>query len=137
MYRYSKRSWRKINILNGVAEPEPAPTLRRRSARESKQPDRYGVWVNTTTTLSTDPLTVREALNSSEQKEWQQAMEEEIESIHKNHVWDLVEPLLDRQIISKWVFMTKRNANGTLEQHKAHLVAQGYSQQHGSFLTSC
>ena len=50
-------------------EPEPAPTLWR-STRESKLPDRYGVWVNTTTTLSTDPLTVCDALNSSEQKEW-------------------------------------------------------------------
>ena len=82
--------------------------------------------------LSTDSFTVREVLNSSEQKEWQQAMEEEIESIHWNHVWDLVEPPLDRQIIgSKWVFKTMRNANGTLERHKARLVAQGYSQQHG------
>ena len=50
-------------------EPEPAPTLRR-STRESKLPDRYGVWVNTTTTLSPDLLTVCDALNSSEQKEW-------------------------------------------------------------------
>ena len=74
--------------------------------------------------LSTDSFTVREVLNSSEQKEWQQAMEEEIESIHWNHVWDLVEPPLDRQIIgSKWVFKTMRNGNGTLERHKPHLVA--------------
>ena len=66
--------------------------------------------------LSTDSFTVREVLNSSEQKEWQQAMEEEIESTHKNHVCDLVEPPLDRQIIrSKWVFKTKRAVNRTLE----------------------
>ena len=38
----------------------------------------------------------------------------------------------DRKAVgSKWVFKTKRGADGTVERHKARLVAQGYSQQYG------
>ena len=32
---------------------------------------------------------------------------------------------------SKWVFKTKINADGSINKHKARLVAQGYAQQHG------
>ena len=35
-------------------------------------------------------------------------MEEEVKSMHKNDVWELVEPPQDRQVIgSKWVFKRK------------------------------
>ncbi len=38
----------------------------------------------------------------------------------------------DRKTVgSKWVFKTKKGANGTIERHKARLVAQGYSQRYG------
>ena len=38
----------------------------------------------------------------------------------------------DKKVVgSKWVYRTKRSANGTIKRHKACLVAQGYSQQHG------
>ena len=32
---------------------------------------------------------------------------------------------------SKWVFKTKRSANGTVERHKAWLIAQEYLQWYG------
>ena len=31
----------------------------------------------------------------------------------------------------KWIFKTKRNAEGEIEKHKARLVAKGYTQQYG------
>ena len=38
----------------------------------------------------------------------------------------------DRKAVgSKWVYKTKKSANGEIEGHKAHLVAQGYTQKHG------
>ena len=45
-----------------ISEPEP---VTRRSTRERKQPDKYGVWVNAATIQNKEPLTVNEALNSS------------------------------------------------------------------------
>ena len=48
---------------------------------------------------------------------------------YTNEVWDLPK---DRKTAgSKWVFKTKKGANGTIERHKARLVAQGYSQRYG------
>jgi hypothetical protein len=59
------------------------------------------------------------------------AMAEEMESLHNNQTWDLVElPKRNRKIWCKWVFKKKKAVleNGG-EKFKAHLVAKGYSQQ--------
>ena len=59
-------------------------------------------------------------------------MQNEIDSLHDNNVWELVELPLDRQPMgTKWVFKVKKNANGSIERCKARLVAQGYSQKEG------
>jgi uncharacterized protein (UPF0332 family) len=31
----------------------------------------------------------------------------------------------------KWIFKTKFKEDGEVDKHKAHLVAKGYTQQHG------
>jgi hypothetical protein len=40
---------------------------------------------------SEDPTTFQEAVNSQEKSKWMGAMAEEMESLHKNQTWDLVE----------------------------------------------
>ena len=73
-----------------------------------------------------------EALQSSEKGQWQEAMRKEMESIQSNEVWDLVELLANRKPVgSKWVFKRKFKADGSVERHKARLVAQGFSQKKG------
>ena len=63
------------------------------------------------------------------------AVDEEMNSLSANEVWDLVELPKDRKIVgSKWVFKTKRNAHGEIERYKAQLVAQGFSQKYGAGL---
>jgi hypothetical protein len=42
---------------------------------------------------SEDPTTFQEAINSQEKSKWMGAMVEEMESLHKNQTWDLVELL--------------------------------------------
>ena len=112
-----------------ISEPEP---VTRRSTRERKQPDKYGVWVNAATIQNKEPLTVNEALNSSEKNEWRKAMEEEVKSMHKNDVWELDEPPQDRQVIgSKWVFKRKIDSGTSVERYKARLVTQGFTQKPG------
>jgi len=40
-----------------------------------------------------DPRTVKEAVDSGDGKFWKEAMVDEMESLHKNEAWDLVELL--------------------------------------------
>ena len=85
-----------------VTEERTEPTVRR-SNRETSRPNYYGIWVNSVNTI-TEPLTVKEALSSSEKENWKGAMQAEFESLHSNKVWDLVLPSKDQKVInSKWV----------------------------------
>ena len=52
---------------------------------------------------------VKEAINSLESKLWKKSREEEIESLRKNDIWDLVTLHNGRRTIgSKWVFKRKQ-----------------------------
>jgi len=54
-----------------------------------------------------------EAMDSEDEKLWKEAMVDEMASLHKNEVWDLVELLAGKKPISgKWVFKKKTNAKG-------------------------
>jgi hypothetical protein len=57
------------------------------------------------------------------------AMEEEMESIHDNKTWSLVELSRGHRAIGlKWVYKVKRDENGGIVKYKARLVAKGYVQ---------
>ncbi|CAL8123074.1 unnamed protein product [Prunus armeniaca] len=59
-------------------------------------------------------------------------MEEEIKTIEKNKTWELVDHRQDKENIGvKWVYKTKFNPDGSIQKHKARLVAKSYSQQPG------
>ena len=105
----------------------------RRSTRNRHEPSRYGYQSGfMASSEEHDPSTVREALSTPDKARWEEAMAREMESIHSNKVWELVEPPLNRKIVgSKWIFKQKRDAEGTVTQYKAQLVAQGCSQIFG------
>uniref|UniRef100_A0A1X7SU84 Reverse transcriptase Ty1/copia-type domain-containing protein n=1 Tax=Amphimedon queenslandica TaxID=400682 RepID=A0A1X7SU84_AMPQE len=82
--------------------------------------------------FSDEPQSVKDDISLSEKEMWEEAMQAEIESLHKNKVWNLIAPPKDRKIINcKWVFKRKRGENGTVERYKARLVACGYTQRPG------
>ena len=59
-------------------------------------------------------------------------MVEEMQSLHKNKTWDLVEIPSGRNLDgSKWVFKKKMNTTSQFEKFKDQLVAKGYSQVEG------
>ena len=59
-------------------------------------------------------------------------MDEEIKMIEKNHTWELMQKPEDKEIIGlKWVYKIKYNEDGTIQKHKARLIAKGYSQLPG------
>ena len=79
--------------------------------------------------INDEPVNFHEAKNI---KQWTNACEDEIDSICKTNTWTLVKNPAGVKIIGlKWVFKIKRNANGSINKFKAHLVAKGYVQEHG------
>lgn len=73
---------------------------------------------------------------AAREKEWEQAMVKEMESIEKNNTWHLTElPKGHKFIGLKWFFKLKKDAEGKIIKHKARLVVKGYVQEQGSTLT--
>ena len=59
-------------------------------------------------------------------------MRDELDSMARNEVWELVDLPPGRKAIgNKWVFKVKRRADGSLDKFKARLVAKGYTQVEG------
>ncbi|CAL2257690.1 unnamed protein product [Prunus armeniaca] len=76
-----------------------------------------------------DPISLEKAVKDTK---WQKAMEAEINSIEKNHTWELTDlPKGQKTIGVKWVFKTKLNEKGEIDKHKARLVAKGHKQEYG------
>ncbi|CAI7804602.1 unnamed protein product [Closterium sp. NIES-54] len=77
-----------------------------------------------------EPVTLKEALESSDAEEWKNAMESELKSMEENGTWELVElPEGRKAITSKWLFKIKSDADGKIERYKSRLVAKGYQQK--------
>ena len=69
-----------------------------------------------------------EAIDSPNHKAWMDAMRDKLDSIARNKVWKLVDlPPGWKAIGNKWVFKTKRRADGSLDKFKARLVAKCYT----------
>ncbi|KAL5568431.1 hypothetical protein UlMin_025006 [Ulmus minor] len=76
-----------------------------------------------------EPVSFQEAV---QEKNWRDAMDEEIKAIEKNETWELTSlPKGHKAIGVKWVYKTKQNAKGEIERYKARLVAKCYSQKAG------
>ncbi|KAL6193395.1 hypothetical protein ACLB2K_034479 [Fragaria x ananassa] len=79
-----------------------------------------------------EPIEPKSYRVASEQKEWQEAMIEEVEALQSQGTWVLVPKPVDKNIVGcKWVYKLKKNADGTISRCKARLVAQGFSQTEG------
>ena len=68
-----------------------------------RPPDHYGEWVYLAENDTNEPKSVSEAMSSNEKKEWMNAMENEINSLKKHDVWELVELPKGRKTVGcKW-----------------------------------
>ena len=76
--------------------------------------------------------TIEQTLSGPTFKEWIKDMEEEINSMKSNKVWDFVDlPPGRKNIENKWVLGIKSKANETIDIYKSRLVVKGYTQQKG------
>ena len=58
----------------------------------------------------------------------------ELDSIHKNDIWDLVHLPKDRKALPcKWVYKYKYTSDRTSPKYKPRLVAKGFKQERGVY----
>ena len=70
--------------------------------------------------------------DAQECEHWKDVMHQEMDSIHKNGTWELVDlPLGKKAIGNEWVYKIKQKQDGFVDRYKARLVAKGYVQQKG------
>ena len=75
------------------------------------------------------PSTFHEALKSFH---WKEAMNEEMRGLLQNATWEIVDlPKGKIPVSCRWVFTLKCKADGSIDRHKARLVARGYTQTYG------
>ena len=76
-----------------------------------------------------EPHTYHKAMTSRESTQWIVAMNEEIESLQKNHTWKLIEKPKNQKIVGcKWVFKRKEGIPRVENaKFKVRLVAKGYT----------
>nr|GEX42753.1 retrovirus-related Pol polyprotein from transposon TNT 1-94 [Tanacetum cinerariifolium] len=79
------------------------------------------------------PTNYLEAISSTECDKWVVAMEEEVESLHKNETWELVKLPKEKRVIScKWLLKVKDGIPGAeSNQYKARYVVRGFDQREG------
>ena len=79
-----------------------------------------------------DPKTYAEEIMGLDSNKWLGAIKLEIESMHDNQVWNLVDPIDGvRPMECKWIFKKKIDMDGNGHIHKACLVAKGFKQIQG------
>ncbi|KAL7282957.1 LOW QUALITY PROTEIN: hypothetical protein ACG7TL_002375 [Trametes sanguinea] len=79
-----------------------------------------------------EPRTLEEAKASPDWPQWEAAIDKEIKNLRDHNTYDLVEPPPNANIVGcRFVFRIKRDADGSITQFKARLVAQGYTQMPG------
>lgn len=108
----------------------------RRSERSNKgvPPERLidEMHANIAVTKLIEPKSYNEAILSNQKEQWISAMNDEMQSLNDNCTYELVKLPENRQAIGcKWVYKIKTDASGEIQQFKARLVAQGFSQKFG------
>jgi hypothetical protein len=67
---------------------------------------------------------------TSKEPQWRHAMALELDALTQNNTWSLVLASEATNIVGyKWVYKIKMKSDGTIERHKTHLVAKGYTQE--------
>jgi hypothetical protein len=110
---------------------EPAsPVIPHRSERLSQPLERYSPGLFFTD--AGKPTTYREAIEATDATSWQLAMESEMNFIHANNNWDLVELSWNwKALPCKWVYRLKQVSNSASPKYKALIVAKGFRQEYG------
>ncbi|CAJ2658330.1 unnamed protein product [Trifolium pratense] len=118
-----------------VEEEPPEPSvepLLRRSSRERQVSQRYPPHDYVTVTDNGEPEHYQEAIANVDKEKWFKAMQEEMNSLHENHTFELVKlPKGKRALKNKWVYKIKSESDQSQPRYKARLVVKGFNQRKG------
>ena len=79
-----------------------------------------------------EPESFEEAKNDTHNRKWLSAMQEEMDSLHENHTYELIElPRGKKALRNKWVFKLKPGDGGNPPRYKARIVVKGFQQKKG------
>ncbi|KAG8503402.1 hypothetical protein CXB51_001378 [Gossypium anomalum] len=128
-------------IENRVASSPQYSIAKNRTRREIKPPKKYAeadlvayaLNVAEDIDANQEPSNYSEAISCEDSEKWMFAMQEEMESLHKNKTWDLVKlPKGKKTVRCKCVFKKKEGTPRVEKpRYKTRLVAKGYSQVPG------
>ena len=91
----------------------------RKSERVKKQPKRFG-FLHETGQSDIDPKTYEDAISDIDLGHWLKAMKSEMDSMHSNKVWTLVDPQKGIVLVGrKWIYKQKLRANEEMTTYKA------------------
>ncbi|KAL0556203.1 hypothetical protein IC582_004713 [Cucumis melo] len=77
-----------------------------------------------------DPKDLTEALSSIDVNLWQEAINDEMDSLESNRTWHLVDLPHGCKVIGyKWILRKKLKLDGSVDKYKARLVAKGFRQR--------
>eukprot|EP01018_Ginkgo_biloba_P024020 Gb_18985 [translate_table: standard] len=117
------------NVKNRRPNQMLQPQGRTRSQHQKAQRQQVNLVLMSSFINAYEPDSFEEACKN---QIWIDAMQVEYNALLKNQTWQLVDlPQGKQGINSKWVYKTKFNADGTIDKHKARLVAKSFAQIEG------
>lgn len=124
--------YRTVSRCFSITEPNPPPSstslldpsILWLATHKGNPPDRYGFPL-LSTILDSIPSYY---LQVGKEPCWQNTMAKELLALKANHTWDLV-PWPDFLLLEASGSTPLKSSDGTLDQYKAHLVAQGFKQE--------
>jgi hypothetical protein len=81
--------------------------------------------------ITDEPETLDRALKQPDGELWQQAADEEMQSLKRLGVYQVVDNNNYNLLKNKWVLKRKRTKEGLIERYKARLVVKGFAQTKG------
>ena len=110
----------------------PVEPQLRRSTRQRQPSGKYPPHEFVMLTDENEPQNYEEAVSHEHNDEWMEAMQEEMNSLHENHTFDLVDlPTGRKALRNKWVFRLKTDEISSRPRYKARLVVKGFGQKKG------
>lgn len=115
-----------VQLEQPVSNQPVAPEQQQRKSNRVRQPSvRYSSDDYVMLADGNEPESYQEAMLHERKSEWTKAMQEEMDSLHENHTFELMHlPKGKKALKNKWVFRVKAEGNGSKPRYKARLVVK-------------